>query len=219
MWPKATHGFFMHPPLLKSTAGGRKNRMKSALEGGSRRKRQHECPICHQFGHRWYTCKNGNPEDKAAMEALRGPPKKRVKKASSSDIETSIVVATPASGMVFPHNEAVDNATHKKRKRKPSSSAGVNKRKGPETTTTHNGNSVSTRSGTGSNDPFPVQMEHPPIIHQDAGSCEASQKTVQTPRKKRAIMKKLTPKRAPVEIANPSSPASNTRSKKKLKLD
>ncbi|MFX5952688.1 hypothetical protein ABTE58_18600, partial [Acinetobacter baumannii] len=80
MWPKATHGFFMHPPLLKSTAGERrKNGMKSALEGGSRRKKsatgiggtQHECPICKQLGHHWYTCKNGNPEDIAAMEAER----------------------------------------------------------------------------------------------------------------------------------------------------
>ena len=71
MWPKATHGFFMHPPLLKSTAGGRrKNRMKSALEGGTRTKgrgKQHECPICHQLGHHWYKCKNGNPNDIAAM--------------------------------------------------------------------------------------------------------------------------------------------------------
>lgn len=82
MWPKPTHGFFMHPPLLKSTAGGRrKNRMKSALEGGNSRKksgteggtgkRQHECPICHQLGHHWYTCKNGNPDDIAAYEAER----------------------------------------------------------------------------------------------------------------------------------------------------
>ena len=71
-WPKTTHGFFMHPPLLKSTAGERrKNRMKSALEGGSSRKKQHKCPICLQLGHRWYKCKNGNPEDIAAMEALR----------------------------------------------------------------------------------------------------------------------------------------------------
>ena len=47
MWPKAAHGFFMHPPLLKSTAGGRrKNRMKSALEGGSSNKKKHKCPIC-----------------------------------------------------------------------------------------------------------------------------------------------------------------------------
>ena len=75
LWPKATHGFFMHPPLLKSTAGGRrKNRMKSALEGGTRTKgrgKQHECPICHQLGHHWYKCKNGDPNDIAAMEAER----------------------------------------------------------------------------------------------------------------------------------------------------
>jgi nitrate/TMAO reductase-like tetraheme cytochrome c subunit len=73
MWPKATHGFFMHPPLLKSTGGRRKNRMKSAAEGGNDKKKgkSHECPICHTFGHHWYTCKNGNPEDIAAMEAER----------------------------------------------------------------------------------------------------------------------------------------------------
>ena len=72
MWPKATHGFFMHPPLLKSTAGGRrKNRMKSAMEGGNSRKKKHRCPICQELGHHWYTCKNGNLEDIAAMEAVR----------------------------------------------------------------------------------------------------------------------------------------------------
>ena len=72
MWPKATHGFFMHPPLLKSIAGGRrKNRMKSAMEGGNSRKKKHRCPICQELGHHWYTCKNGNLEDIAAMEAVR----------------------------------------------------------------------------------------------------------------------------------------------------
>jgi hypothetical protein len=40
MWPKATHEEFMHPPLLKSTAGRRKNRIKSAVEGGSSKKRE-----------------------------------------------------------------------------------------------------------------------------------------------------------------------------------
>jgi hypothetical protein len=40
-----------------------------------------------------------------------------------------------------------------------------------------------------------------------------------TPRKKCAIKKKLTPKRAPLDVTSPSNPASNTRSKKKLKLD
>jgi len=72
MWPKATHGFFKHPPLLKSTARGRrKNRMKSALEGGTTSKKKQKYPICLQLGHHWYTCKNGNPEDIAAMHAMR----------------------------------------------------------------------------------------------------------------------------------------------------
>ncbi|CAO2195502.1 unnamed protein product [Urochloa humidicola] len=203
MWPKETHGFFMHPPLLKSTAGGRrKNRMKSALEGGSsRKKKQHECPLCHQFGHHWYKCKNRNPEDIATYELARGPPKKRQKKASSSNMESTMVVATSALVMVFPHNEAVANAIHKPRKKK----SAAKKNKGPATTTTSSGNTVSIRSATGSNDPF--QIEQPLQIEQAP------------PRKKRAIMKKLTPKKAPIEMADPSSPASNTRSKKKLLLE
>jgi len=72
MWPDATHGFFMHPPLLKSIAGRRKNRYKGAVEGGSKRKsKRHECPICHELGHHWYTCKNWSPVDIAAIEADR----------------------------------------------------------------------------------------------------------------------------------------------------
>jgi hypothetical protein len=37
MSPDVTHGFFMHPPLLKSTAERRKNRYKSAVDGVARR--------------------------------------------------------------------------------------------------------------------------------------------------------------------------------------
>ena len=60
MWPDATHGFFMHPLLLK------------AIEGGSRKKsKRHECLICHELGHHWYICKNRSPADIAAMEADR----------------------------------------------------------------------------------------------------------------------------------------------------
>ena len=74
-WPKATHGFFMHPPLLKSIAGRHKNRMKSSMEGGSSSKgtgkKRHKCPICKELGHHWYKCNNGNPEDIVAMELER----------------------------------------------------------------------------------------------------------------------------------------------------
>jgi len=72
MWPKAEHGFFMHPPLLKSMAGRRKKRYKGALEGGSKRANgRHHCPIYQQYKHHWYTYKDGDPEDKAAMLAER----------------------------------------------------------------------------------------------------------------------------------------------------
>ena len=52
--------------------------MKSDMEGGCTRKtpvegagtgNKHEFLICHERGHHWYTCMNGNPEDIAAMEA------------------------------------------------------------------------------------------------------------------------------------------------------
>ena len=73
-----------------------------------------------------------------------------------------------------------------------------------------------TRSGTGSNDPLPSQVLQPVPLIQD--SCpEATEHAVQTPRKKCAIKKNLTPKRAPAVVAaSPSSPVSKTRSKKQL---
>jgi hypothetical protein len=55
---------------MKSTLEGGNSRKKSDNEEGTG-KRQHKCPICHQLGHHWYTCKNGNPDDIAAFEAER----------------------------------------------------------------------------------------------------------------------------------------------------
>ena len=55
---------------MKSALEGGSSRKKSITEGGTSRKK-HECPICHQLGHHWYTYKNGNPQDVAAMEAER----------------------------------------------------------------------------------------------------------------------------------------------------
>ena len=77
-----------------------------------------------------------------------------------------------------------------------------------------------TRFGIGSIDPLPLQVLQPVPLLQDTGCPEATEHTVQTPRKKCAIKKKLTPKRAPAVVAaSPSSPASNTRSKKQLQLE
>jgi predicted Fe-S protein YdhL (DUF1289 family) len=61
---------------------------------------------------------------------------------------------------------------------------------------------------------YPLQIEHPPAVHEEIASYE-----VFTPRQKQAIMKKCTSRRAPVEVANPSDPASNTRSNNKLQLE
>jgi hypothetical protein len=66
---------------------------------------------------------------------MQGPPKKKQKKqATSCSIENNIIPVAP-SQMVFPHNDAVDKATHKKGKRKSSSSSIAKKSKGPITTT------------------------------------------------------------------------------------
>jgi len=60
---------------------------------------------------------------------------------------------------------------------------------------------------------------HPAPHLEDTGCPESIEHTVQTPRKKCAIKKKLTPRRTLVEVVCPSSPASNTRSKKQLQLE
>ena len=64
-WPKGDHGFFLEPPILKSVAGRRrKNRYKGSEE---RSKGAHKCPICKRYGHHWHSCRDGDPEQKAAM--------------------------------------------------------------------------------------------------------------------------------------------------------
>jgi len=70
-WPKATHGFFMYPPLSKPTSGRRRNQRFKGCTDKNKKKRQHKCPICLEVGHHWHTCKKGNPEDKKALAALR----------------------------------------------------------------------------------------------------------------------------------------------------
>jgi hypothetical protein len=69
------------------------------------------------------------------LNLCRGPPKKKQKKqAASCSTENSIIPVAP-SQMVFPHNEAVDKATHKKGKRKSSCTSITKKSKRPTTTT------------------------------------------------------------------------------------
>lgn len=102
-WPKLSHDFFMHPPLLKATAGRSQNERYKSCSEKKRTKGQHQCPICKGYGHHWHNCKNGNPEDIAAMMELRGPPKKK-RKTTKASTQESIVPwngEAPASS-VFP---------------------------------------------------------------------------------------------------------------------
>ena len=70
-WPKSNHGFFMHPPLLKATAGRPKTERYKGCGDTKSKKGQHLCPICKEYGHHWHKCKKGNPDDIAAMMAVR----------------------------------------------------------------------------------------------------------------------------------------------------
>jgi len=70
-WPKSTHDFFMHPPLLKPVAGRPKTERHKGSSDKKRSKGQHQCPICMDYGHHWHNCKRGRPEDIAAMKAIK----------------------------------------------------------------------------------------------------------------------------------------------------
>ncbi|CAO2152752.1 unnamed protein product, partial [Urochloa humidicola] len=118
-WQPSNHDFFMHPPLLKSTAGRRKNqRFKGCTETTSsttRKKGQHRCDVCKGYGHRWTTCKEGNPDDKAALQAERGAAKKKKKKAVEASTEDSLVLAISGpTPMYFPPSQGCSTKSSEK---------------------------------------------------------------------------------------------------------
>jgi len=70
-WPKSDHGFFMHPPLLKATAGGPKSERYKGCTEKKGNEGKHKSPICKDYGHHWHKCKKGNPEDISTLMAVR----------------------------------------------------------------------------------------------------------------------------------------------------
>ncbi|WVZ59242.1 hypothetical protein U9M48_009422, partial [Paspalum notatum var. saurae] len=90
-------------------AGRRHNeRFKGCMEAGgstTKRKGSHQCPICKNYGHRWYNCKNGDPDDIAAMLAERGPPKKKKKKSEPSCESAILPVDSVPKAMHFPPSQ------------------------------------------------------------------------------------------------------------------
>jgi len=70
-WPESNYEFFMHPPLLTPVAGRPKTERHKGTSDKKKRKGQHQCPICMDYGHYWHNCKRGIPEDIEAMKAIR----------------------------------------------------------------------------------------------------------------------------------------------------
>ncbi|XP_015637954.1 uncharacterized protein [Oryza sativa Japonica Group] len=98
-WPKADHGFFLAPPILKKSAGRpRTMRYKGWTEKGSKRSRRHKCPICKSYGHHWHNCKEGDPEEVAAMLAERS----RSLTGSNQPEPSNMIVALPCLGEETP---------------------------------------------------------------------------------------------------------------------
>uniref|UniRef100_A0A0A9D1C1 Uncharacterized protein n=1 Tax=Arundo donax TaxID=35708 RepID=A0A0A9D1C1_ARUDO len=126
-WPKANYGFFLHPLLLRATAGRRRNeRYKSCTDKKKQKGGQRKCPICTGYGHHWYNCKKGNPKDIEAMMAVRGPPKKKrrpTKEASQSSV-VPFEDETLASSMSFSPSQSVKTATKTKSSKSGTSSSG-----------------------------------------------------------------------------------------------
>nr|XP_040247808.1 uncharacterized protein LOC109741950 isoform X2 [Aegilops tauschii subsp. strangulata] len=113
-WPKSDHGFFMFPPLLKSTTGRHKTERYKGCSEKKRKSGQHLCPICKYYGHHWHKCKKGNPDDIAAILAVRGPPKKSAKTTKASIVPCED--DAPAASMCFPPSQSLQPTTTKKRK-------------------------------------------------------------------------------------------------------
>ncbi|EAY74209.1 hypothetical protein OsI_02090 [Oryza sativa Indica Group] len=163
-------------------------RYKGWTEKGSKRSRRHKCPICKSYGHHWHNCKEGDPEEVAAMLAERGPPKKRTKKTNEATSETSIMAApivTPI--MAYPPSQNF-NFTEDNRTLNNSSSSSI---------------SITSTSLTGSN-----QLEQSNMIV--ALPCLGEETPTVAPK-----MTKSKTKGKPSCSSTPGSPAMSTRSKNK----
>ncbi|XP_044402235.1 uncharacterized protein [Triticum aestivum] len=128
-WPESDHGFFMHPPLLKATAGRPKTERYKGCSDKKRKKGKHLCPICKEYGHHWHNCKKGNPDDIAAMLAIREPPKKRAKTSKTAQSIVPCEDGVPTRMLFPPPSQSLETTTKKKRKRDNTESGGSKRSK------------------------------------------------------------------------------------------
>ncbi|PAN20020.2 hypothetical protein PAHAL_3G313500 [Panicum hallii] len=135
----------------------------------------------------------GNPNDIAAMMAVRGPPEKKAKKTKTT--ESSIVPLedeAPAASMSFPPSI---EATSKKKGKNSKSSSGALK-----------------RSRTDSNQPKPLSIEiHVPTEQTDPVKKKTKRKVKEPSKKKNAAIPMLS-------LESPAIPAMSTRRKRRLGL-
>ncbi|XP_037418907.1 uncharacterized protein LOC119283468 [Triticum dicoccoides] len=216
-WPKSDHGFFMFPPLLKSTAGRHKTKRYKGCSEKKRKSGQHLCPICKDYGHHWHKCKKGNPDDIAAILAVRGPPKKRAKTTKASIVPCED--DGPAASMCFPPSQSLEPTITKKRKHD-NSITGASKSQMLDKTTkekgkgSKSGSRVAKRSTT---QPICVANKKVSIalkLHAKRKGKEVADKLPHLP---------MVPHDSPAmgtrsKKMNPASPAMSTRSKRRLSL-
>ncbi|KAM0916743.1 hypothetical protein ACQ4PT_010068 [Festuca glaucescens] len=226
-WPQSDHGFFMHPPLLKATAGRPKTERYKGYGEKKRKNGKHLCLICKEYGHHWHNCKKGNPDDIAAMMAVREPPKKRTKTSQTAESSIMPYADGEPTRMCFPPSQNLETTTKKEKKEKhANSSAGASKSsKSLENTSKKKGkgsNSESVgskRSGTGSNQPEPISIEFPmpgdekdvPVKAGKSKKRKCAEKIPMVPVDSLAMCTRS-------KFLSPASPAMNTRSKRRLSL-
>ncbi|KAM0898597.1 hypothetical protein ACQ4PT_021779 [Festuca glaucescens] len=196
-WPESDHGFFMHPPLLKATAGRPKTERYKGCSEKKRKSGKHLCPICKDYGHHWHNCKKGNPEDIAAMLAVREPPKKKIKTMEGNESAIVPCMDEAPTRMSFP--PSLENSSYKKGKGSNSGSGG------------------SKRSRTGTSQREPISIELP--IPSEKTNVHVKVKS----KKKTKDVVPIVPLDSPAMSTrskkfNPPSPAMSTRSKRRLSL-
>ncbi|WVZ76724.1 hypothetical protein U9M48_024676, partial [Paspalum notatum var. saurae] len=196
-WPKSTHGFHLYPPSLKATTGRPKTERYKGCSENKKKKGMHQCPICKDYGHHWHRCKKGNPEDIAAMMAIRGPPKKKAKTTQSAQ---SSIVATeddaPAASMSFPPSQSLET-TSKTNGSHGNSNSGPSKRR---------------MSRSGSNQPETIAVDRPPLK-----KATATRKKKDKPKASIPMLPFDSPAMGTrSKRVDPASPAMSTRSKRRL---
>ncbi|KAG2569728.1 hypothetical protein PVAP13_7NG437201 [Panicum virgatum] len=195
-------------------------------KGSGEKKKRKKCPICLDFGHHWHTCKKGNLEDIAAMQAIRGSPKKKAKSAHSSIVP--LEEDAPAASMSFPPRTWRKQPLPKKTNcddctpevSRSQSLEISSKTKGKQK---KNSSGLSKRSRSGSNQPETTAIEEVAKKVPKKIAKKVTKKVAKKGQGAKDVSISLVPLDSPSigirsKKTQPSSPAMSTRSKRRLSL-